>query len=103
MTVIEIAAVGDDRFAEIAIAESASRKEPRVRVNRPVRVVKAEGRSRARQQDVGVVERRYRSDVGPVAAEEIRCHAIAVQGQRDDLAAEVRRGKLSKYVQKDLA
>ena len=61
----------------------------RVRVDRPAGVVELERRAGAREHDVGLVERRDRADVGPVAAEQVRVHAIAPQRRRDDLPPEV--------------
>ena len=60
-----------------------------MRVDGPVRIVELERRAAARQHDVRVVERVDRADVGPVAAEQVRVHAILAERRRNDLAAEV--------------
>ena len=60
-------------------------KIARAGVDRPDRIVEVEGRVRARQAQVGFVERADRPDIFPVAIEIEPIHRVATDGVGDDL------------------
>ena len=74
-----------------------------MREDRTPRVVELERRARPREHDVRVVERYDCSDVRPVAAEEIRAHAVLAEGVRDNLPPEIGGAVLFDRLEQDLA
>jgi hypothetical protein len=96
---VDVGAFVDDAVAYCTVVEARTRQEARMRIHRPPRVVEGERRVGAGEHDVGVVKRANRSDVGPVAAKDVRMHAIAAEGVGDDLLAEIGRAVLRDAVE----
>src|SRR5207248_9843026 len=83
------AAVGNNRLAQGRAVDLAPRKKPGMSVNRRVRFEKTIGWNQVGEIEIGFVEGANRSDIFPVAVENIGPDIARLDRSRDDVLAKI--------------